>query len=73
MDRFERACADILKPHFEKWAGSAQLSAEEARAFWLREIEKRSIESISLEMFCSDRTIFRLVKSARKKLSDHIA
>ncbi|MBR2070389.1 MAG: DUF134 domain-containing protein [Clostridia bacterium] len=68
MDNYDRKCADILRPLFWEWAEKGNLTQDEARAFWYKEYEKWSITKISLTLYCSESTVFRLLKSARKKL-----
>jgi predicted DNA-binding protein (UPF0251 family) len=68
MDKIDKKCADVLRPLYWSWAEKGNLTQEEARAFWYREFEKWTIVKISMTLYCSERTVFRLITNARKKL-----
>lgn len=68
MDRLDREIAQTMRPRYAELAMRAKLSDEERDALWMYQFEKCSVVKISMQLYCSERTVFRMVKTARQKI-----
>lgn len=67
MDKLDKIIADFLSPKFEEWKN--HLTIDEQQVFFLFYFKGYSIIQIANEIHMCDRSVYRYLKSARKKIN----
>lgn len=66
MDKIQEIVADFLSVKFEDW--KPYLNENEQAVFILHYFKGKKIEQICVEINFSERQVYRILKSARKKI-----
>lgn len=67
MDKLEKIVADFISEKFEEW--KPFLTKEEQVVFILRYFKHYSITKISQEIYYSERSVKRYLKSVKRKIN----